>query len=173
MHRSLCTKMSFECAAHLWKSYVNATQFRRLFIKTKKSWIVPIKEKTKIIRAPKPWFTENIHRLKRVARKAERLWRKYKQSHQYETMKSARNTYNYELDREKKKTLSEKVVNCKGDSKQLYQFVAELTGAKSDNPMPSENSDSALAENFADYFMNTIDKIRQSLKRLQKLLAYD
>ena len=31
--------MSFECAAHLGKSCVNATQFRRVFRKTKKSWI--------------------------------------------------------------------------------------------------------------------------------------
>ena len=31
--------MSFDCAAHLGKSYVNATQFRSIFRKTKKSWI--------------------------------------------------------------------------------------------------------------------------------------
>ena len=39
MYRSLCTLMSFEWAAHIGKSYVNATQFRRVFRKTKKSWI--------------------------------------------------------------------------------------------------------------------------------------
>ena len=32
-------KKSFECEAHLGKSYVNAPQFRRVFRKTKKSWI--------------------------------------------------------------------------------------------------------------------------------------
>ena len=39
MYRSLCTYTSFECVTHLGKSYANATQFRSVFRKTKKSWI--------------------------------------------------------------------------------------------------------------------------------------
>ena len=135
-----------------------------------------LRKKTKIIRAPKPWFTENIHRLKpkpwftenihrlkSVARKAERLWRKYKQPHQYETMKSARNTYNYELNREKRKTLSEKVLNCKEEIQNNYINLLRNLLVQS-RPDAQWNSGCALAENFADYFMNKIDKIWQSLK---------
>ena len=39
----------------------------------------PIKEKIKICRAPKPWFSKNIMSLKRVMRRSERLWRKHRQ----------------------------------------------------------------------------------------------
>jgi hypothetical protein len=71
------------------------------------------------------------------------------------------NAYNYELNLKKKITLSEKVLNCKGDTKQFHRLVAELSGAKSGNLMSSENSYSVLAENFVDFFMNKGDKIRQ------------
>ena len=54
-------------------------------------------------------------------------------------------------------------MNFKGDSKKLYRFVSEITGTKSDNPLPSGESDSSLAESFADHFINKIDKIRDSL----------
>ncbi|KAK3101096.1 hypothetical protein FSP39_000910 [Pinctada imbricata] len=124
----------------------------------------PVKEKTKIIREPKPWFTENILKLKRKCRRAERLWKKHRQPNQFIEMKNTRKEYYNELNREKTRTLSEKVSNFKGDSKKLYQFVNELTGTKSDNPMPTSESDNALAEEFADYFMSKIDKIRYELR---------
>jgi hypothetical protein len=62
-------------------------------------------------------------------------------------------------------TLSEEVSNSKGDSKKLYALVSELTGTKSENPMPSGISDSTLSDNFAGYFMNKISKIRDSLHK--------
>lgn len=124
----------------------------------------PFKQKTKICRAPKPWFTSNILQLKRKLRKSERLWKKYKKPEQYEAFKSARNEYSHLLSSEKKKSLCEKVLDSKGDSKKLYQFVSSLTGTKSENPMPSCENDTILSENFADFFMNKIGKIRDSLK---------
>jgi hypothetical protein len=41
--------------------------------------------------------------------------------------------------------------------------VSELTGTKSENPMPAGDSNISLAENFADFFLNKINKIRDSL----------
>ena len=124
----------------------------------------PLKEKMKICRVPKPWFTENILILKRLLRKSERLWKRYKQPHQYEAFKAARNKYNYELNREKRLTFSQKVSDSKGDSRKLYQLVSELTGKRSDNPLPISESEKTIADKFADHFMNKIDIIRKSLE---------
>ena len=52
---------------------------------------------------------------------------------------------------------------CRHDTKSLYSLVANLTGTKSENPLPPNHSDDELANMFADYFMEKIEKIRSSL----------
>ena len=52
---------------------------------------------------------------------------------------------------------------CRQDTKGLYALVANLTGTKSENPLPSNHSDEDMANMFADYFMEKIEKIRSSL----------
>jgi hypothetical protein len=124
----------------------------------------PMKEKIQICRAPKPWFSESIMSLKRVMRRSERLWRKHRQPKDYEIYKSALHKYHYELRNVKQLTLSQKVIESKGNSKKLYQFVKDLTGSKSENPMPPVEDENTLADKFADHFMDKIKKIRESLK---------
>lgn len=124
----------------------------------------PIKEKVQICREPKPWINGNILSLKRVMRRAEKLWRKHQQSCDYEIFKSARFKYFNALKREKRHTLSEKVKESKGDSKKLYRIIKELTGSRTENPMPPVDNENTLADQFADHFMNKIARIRDSLK---------
>ena len=52
---------------------------------------------------------------------------------------------------------------CRHDTKGLYTLVANLTGTKSENPLPSNHSDEDMANMFADYFMEKIKKIRSHL----------
>jgi inhibitor of KinA sporulation pathway (predicted exonuclease) len=85
----------------------------------------PIKQKTVISRAPKPWFSEEILDLKQRFRKAERMWRKYKTPELYELFKSARNKYSFAIFNEKRQKISDKIVSYKGNSKKLYNFVAD------------------------------------------------
>lgn len=127
----------------------------------------PIQEKTIIQRAPKPWFNENLQQLKQKVRKSERTWRLYGKTDPYESYKAIRKEYNLEIKRQKRNTLSEKIENAKGDCKTLYRLVMELTGTKSENPLPQGKSSDTLAEQFADFFMEKISKIRQSLSELQ------
>ena len=56
------------------------------------------------------------------------------------------------------------MLESKGDSKNLYRFMKELTGSKSENPKPTVNEVSNLDEKFANHFMGQIAKIRESLK---------
>ena len=60
------------------------------------------------------------------------------------------------------------MANSKGDSKKALRLVSELTGTKYENPMPSGISDSTLLDNFADYILKKIFKIRDSLNEFDK-----
>lgn len=124
----------------------------------------PLVEKTVINRPPKPWFNEEILKQKRIVRRLEHIWKKYKEKHQYEALKAARNEYIYQINCEKKAVLSQKVTDAKGDTKKLYQLIANITGSKSLNPMPPGEEDDTLAEKFADHFMDKIARIRDSLE---------
>ncbi|CAG2229999.1 unnamed protein product [Mytilus edulis] len=124
----------------------------------------PMQEKTQICRAPKPWFNETIMSLKRLMRKSERLWRKHRKPCDYEIYKSSMNKYHHELRNEKHSILSQKVLSFKGDSKKLYKFVKDLTGSKAENPMPAVENENELPDKFADFFMNKIKTIRDSLR---------
>ena len=62
----------------------------------------PSKEQTRIFRTQKPWFNESILESKRIVRKTERIWRKYKEPEQFKEFKEARNKYCKEIDSEKK-----------------------------------------------------------------------
>ena len=62
---------------------------------------------------------------KRILRKSERMWKKFKQPEQHNAFKDARNQYNYAISCEKRATLSAIVENAKGDSKKLYRIVSE------------------------------------------------
>ena len=64
--------------------------------------------------------------------------------------------------------LSEKVSGCSQDTKKLYSIVNGLIGRTVENPMPESESDEQLAEDFADYFMEKIKKIWDSLSGYQK-----
>jgi hypothetical protein len=62
----------------------------------------PIKKQTRICRTKKPWFSESILESKRMVRKTERMWRKYKEPEQFKEFKEARNRYCKAIDSEKK-----------------------------------------------------------------------
>ncbi len=96
------------------------------------------------------------------------MWRKYKQPDQYELFKNAINIYTFVLNAEKQRSLSQKVIDFHGDSKKLYKFVSELTGKKTENPMPEGESDTAIAEHFANHFLDKINKIRDALASFEK-----
>lgn len=59
-------------------SYVNQFEAELELVLDKHA---PLTQKTVICRAPKPWFSADILRLKRLLCKAERVWRRYRQPH--------------------------------------------------------------------------------------------
>ena len=63
----------------------------------------------------------------------------------------------------KKKTLSEKVIECGKDSKRLYALTKSMCGTKHQNPMPSKTGEREQADLFANYFHQKIVNIREAL----------
>ena len=97
-------------------------------------------------------------------RRREAIWRKYKRDDTWIAFKVARSKYRAELHRAKGKILSDKVFDCRNDTRKLYALVNALTGVSNNvNPLPECYSHEQLAEDFADYFMTKINNIRDSL----------
>ncbi|KAJ8026961.1 hypothetical protein HOLleu_31945 [Holothuria leucospilota] len=65
----------------------------------------------------------------------------------------------------KKSYEHDKIISCPNNSRALYQTVARLTGSMKSNPLPECTSDARLADDFAHYFYNKIDKIRLDLEQ--------
>ena len=120
-------------------------------------------EISKIIttRSKNPWFTPELKLQKQSVRCREKAWRKYKEHH-WQALQTEHNKYKSLLKSIKRKTLTEKIDDCRNDTKGLYALVANLTGTKSENLLPPNQHDEVMANMFADYFMEKIEKIRSS-----------
>ena len=71
-----------------------------------------------------------------------------------------------EINLAKKEKLTDLVLNSKGNTKKLYQIVSKLTGSVKDNPLPKAENDKKLANDFADFFLQKIKKIRDDLDNI-------
>ena len=115
-----------------------------------------------------PWFNEEVHRQRNVVRSRERCWLKYGEDHQWIAYKRERNRYKRMISYHKQSTLTTKIREAKGDTKSLYSIINNITEVTSSNPLP-QKSDSDLASEFAEFFLNKILKIRQLFKDLPML----
>ena len=79
----------------------------------------------------------------------ERVWQKYKQLHQLEAYKVARDKYFRQIHVIRKSYYQEEFVKHKGDSKALYNLVSKLTGTENTNILPDQTRGIELAEEFA------------------------
>ena len=57
--------------------------------------------------------------------------------------------------------MSKKINGLKGNTKGLYKLTVNLTDASALNPMPPGKTDAQLAEEFAEFFIDKIYRIRQ------------
>ena len=73
-----------------------------------------------------------------------------------------RNKYNCQLHYFKQQSLIKRILDCKGNAKELFLLVNKLTGSIAQNPLPPNKTDEELAEDFAGYFLSKIEKIRDT-----------
>ena len=130
-------------------------------------------EKTKRItkRETTPWFTDEVKSMKKQLRRKEQIWHKQRTPQLWFLLKQMRNEYNRLLNRTKINAISTRVSEWKTDTKKLYNLIRYLTRTSTSNPLPPSSSDEEMANEFADYFMNKIQSIRDSLDTSSKYLA--
>ena len=81
-------------------------------------------EKGKVITCrPKcPWYTSDLKHQKGVVRHKEKIWRKYREDHQWTAYKIEKRKYNHMLLESKQINISDKVNQCNRDTKQLFKI---------------------------------------------------
>ena len=120
-----------------------------------------------------PWFTDEVRQIKHRLWRREKLWRKYREPDLWKAYISIRHEYKELLNKMKTEVISNKVKECGSDSQKLYALVNNLLGTKVSNLLPESNSDEKLAEEFAEFFLSKVLKIRDSIKHYPKYVVTD
>ena len=63
----------------------------------------------------------------------------------------------------KKEVFSEKVLQCYRDTGRLYDLIKNITGTTKENPLPDITNEETLANEFAEFFLEKIQKIQREL----------
>ena len=86
------------------------------------------------------------------------MFKKYKSKSTWMALKAERHKLHNIIYLAKKDHISELVAGCGNDSGKLYKLVNNLTGCKSECPLPNKDPES-LAEEFSDFFLDKITTI--------------
>ena len=116
----------------------------------------------KMVKRPKkphnPWFNDILWQQCTIVKNRERAWKKYGEQHHWKAYTVERNKYNCQLHYFKWQSLSKRILNCKGNAKELFLLVNKLMGSIAQKPLPPNKADEELAEDFAGYFLSKIKK---------------
>ncbi len=145
----------------------------KLIMETLMDIYAPIKVKTITTRRKEVWFNRDIAHLKRLSWKYERIWKKSLSDRSWEHFRFVRKSYQYAIRKEKRKCIGHKILTMQGNIKALYNFVQQITGTVTENPLPKGHTDEELAELFADFFMEKIVNIRKSLEHHPKYIPQE
>ena len=69
-----------------------------------------------------------------------------------------------------KERISNKFLEVRGNTKQLYNLVSKLTSTQQLNPLLEETPSNELADRFTDYFIEMIRNIQDSLSTMQHIV---
>ena len=119
----------------------------------------PEKVKKVTVRPMVPWFREQALQLKPAGR-SERNWRRHQSAECLAEMRLQHKTYKDYLDASKKESINETIDDCGNDQKRLFNAVSNLIGNRKSNPLPESSSNTELANDFANFFYDKVDKIR-------------
>ena len=114
-----------------------------------------------------PWYNSRLLDQRKIVRNRERVYLTYRQQHQWQAFTRERNRYITMLNYNKRASLATLVESAEKDSRKLFRIVNSLLGRKDENPMPLGKTDSELAEGFATFFLEKIDKIRDRFKEIE------
>ena len=116
------------------------------------------------VRKKKPWYNAELRKTRSRVRRAEKLYRHHGTTLLWKSFNTIRTEYKQDIKKSKIQTYTRQVADCKGDTKKLYNLVYGLMGKDKSSPLPDHTDDESLVNDFADYFMSKIGKIREELE---------
>ena len=96
-------------------------------------------------------------------RKLEKKWLKYKNESCHTAFKKCHNSYYGKLNAKKKSVLQSKFQDCGKDFRKIHALMTNLTTKHCERKFPKSRSDQELAKEFATFFHDKIQKIRDNL----------
>ena len=133
--------------------------------------IAPLKKVKTTNRKPKPWYDEDLKQQRTIMKNRECKWMKYHEDHIWKAFVRERNRYNTMLKFKKNACLHKIIKTNSNNTRKLYKLVSELTGSNKPNPMPDAHGDKDLAEGFAQFFRQNIDKIWQLFNHIPQYIV--
>ena len=130
----------------------------------------PVITKTLTTRKSNPWFTEEVKIQKRLLTKMEGTYHRYKRNTSWQNFRKQKQIYRIMLKKAKIEAVSNKVTECGNDTKILYKIVNNILGTNKKKPLPPNNDKNKLADDFANYFIGKIQKIRHQLDQYDKYI---
>ena len=125
--------------------------------------LAPEKECKIKLRTKRPWYDADLKEHKCQVRKLEKKWLKYKNKGYHIAFKKCRNSYYGRLNAKKKSVLQSKFQDCGKNSRKIHALITNLTSKQCERKLPKSRSDQDLAEEFATFFQEKIQKIRDKL----------
>ena len=126
----------------------------------------PVITRNTVVRHTNLWFNDDLKNQKKKVRHREKIWRRYKLDSNWTALKVERSKYRHMLKQARITSIKDEINDCRGDTKKLYKLVANLTNTASQNPLPETLDDELLANEFAEFFIGKIQKIRNDLDDL-------
>ncbi len=121
----------------------------------------PEKTVTIIFRPNSPWMSDDIVHEKRLWRKVESVWRRTGLQVHREMYVHQRDTVNNMIQKAKVSYYKDKISQCNGDQKALFNIVQTLSKPSADQRSSSSNS--YTAADFNQFFMDKVTKCITSL----------
>ena len=69
--------------------------------------------------------------------------------------------------------ISNEVIKCGKATRALFKLINNITGVRKENPLPKCVTEEDLANEFADFFLDKILKIRKELDGKHLYIPYD
>ena len=91
------------------------------------------------------------------------MYTKYREKHQWQVYIKEQNRY-IRMQFNKRNYITTKVTKATNNSRHLFKIIGGLLGRNEGNPIPQDAEDRQLAEDFVDYLLGKIEKIRENLK---------
>lgn len=126
--------------------------------------LVPLKTKRVSAKPAPAWYSHEVQIERAIRRRMEKKWRLTRAEVDQIEYKRQCTTVKNLLSVTKRNYYNQQVENCNGDQKKLFKIVNSLLHRKTQSILPNSNDDKMLAEQFSDFFISKIEKIRTSIQ---------